>query len=279
MDPTRKDTGYALVAAVTAVAALAYVAFQVLAADQGGIAIVRGRTQQAQLSAAADAGVYLAIHGLAIDDPADRWAIDGSARKLSYNGADLTIVVEDERGKAPLAGLNDDQARVLFQGAGASGDRLDALVTEYRDWQTELDTNPDPNAPPPAGPPVRHGPFRTVDELASLKDMDPSTFARIAPAVTVFFEQTGGFDPAHAQPLAIAAMSALSGVDAEQIAGQAQIASEHPDEEIVPDDHLIGRTLTVKVTARSADGARTHRKAIVELTGDKTTPYWIRYVE
>ena len=82
MDPIRKDAGYALVAAVTAVAALAYVAFQVLAADQGGVAIVRGRTQQAQLSAAADAGLYLAIHGLAIDDPADRWAIDGSAPSI-----------------------------------------------------------------------------------------------------------------------------------------------------------------------------------------------------
>ena len=275
---TRRDSGYALVAAVTAVAAFAYIAFQVLAANMGGIASVQGRIEQARLAAAADAGINLAIHGLAIDDPAQRWSIDGRARHLAFQDTDLTIVVEDERGKAPLAGLTDAQARVLFQGAGA-GDRAESLVAELRDWQTEDDTIVDQNAPPPPGPPVRHGPIRTIGELAALPDMDANTFARVAPVVTVFFEESGGFEPRNAKPLAIAAMSDLGGVDQEQVEQQAAIASQHADEEISVDDHLLGRTLTVRVTARGRDGARTTRMAIVELTANPAQPYWIRYVE
>jgi hypothetical protein len=269
------------VAAVTAMAAFAYIAFQVLAADRGGLAIVGARIRQARLAAAADAGISLGLHGLAEDNPSNRWSIDGRARHVDFDGVDLAIVAEDERGKAPLAGLNDAQARALFAGAGADGARLDALVAEFRDWQTEDDRvrNGPPTAAELAAPPIRHGPIATVGELAGLKDMDPSLLARIAPVVTVFFEESGPFEPRNAKPLAIAAMSAQSGVDAAAAATQPDINSQNPDEEITPDDHLVGRTITLRVTARDPDGAQTHRMAIVELTGDKARPYWIRYVE
>ena len=78
----RGERGYALVAAVAAVAAFAYIAFQVLAASQGGVAIVSGRLQQARLSAAADAGIALAVHNLATSDRTLRWSIDGRPRHV-----------------------------------------------------------------------------------------------------------------------------------------------------------------------------------------------------
>ncbi len=277
-----RERGYALVAAVTAVAAFAYIAFEVLAADRGGIAIAAGRAEQARLAAAADAGISLAIHGLAADDRGVRWSIDGRPRRLEFDGVDLTVTVEDERGKAPLSGLNDAQARALFAGAGAAGDRLDALVAEFRDWQSDEAAAPDSYdsllAPPP-GPPVRHGPFRTVGELAALKDMDSVIFARIAPVVTVFFEDNGPFEPSHAQPLAQAAMSADSLENPDQIDNEQQIAGQRPDEELASDVDLTGRPLTIKVVAHGPGGARTHRMAIIEMTGDKAQPYWVRYVE
>src|SRR4051794_906485 len=104
---TPNDGGYALLVAVTGIAAFAYVAFQVLAANQGGMSLVAGRVEQAQLAAAADAGVNMAIHGLAEEDRTLRWSIDGRSRNVDFEGTGLTIVVEDERGKAPLASLND----------------------------------------------------------------------------------------------------------------------------------------------------------------------------
>ncbi len=280
------DAGYALVAAVTAVALFAYVAFEVLAADQGAVASVTGRARQARLAAAADAGLMIAVHDLATEDRTVRWSIDGRERHLDFDGVGLTVVVQDERGKAPLAGLNDVQSRALFQGAGASGERLDALVDEFRDWQAEEVVTTVEGAPAAGAEGVapglqpRHGHFRTVGELMALKDMDPALYARIAPAVTVFFEESGPFEPANAGPLAISAMSAFSaGESAEEIAAENTAVGQRPDEEIAPDDHLAGRTLTVSVVASDPAGDRTHRTAIVELTGDKTDPYWVRYVE
>jgi hypothetical protein len=276
----RRDGGYALVAAVTAVAAFAYIAFEALALGQGGVALLAGRMEQARLAAAGDGGIAMAIHGLATEDRGDRWSIDGRPRDVDLDDIHLTIVVDDERGKAPLGGLNDSQARALFQGAGASGDRLDALVTEFRQWQTQDTLVPKGPAGPEeaAAPPIRHGPFATVGELSGLRDMDAALLARIAPAVTVFFEESGPFEPKYASPLALATMEAMGGADAQSLAAQSDIVRQAPEEEL-PDDHLVGRTLTIRVTARARDGAHTHRMAIVELTGDKTTPYWVRYVE
>ena len=50
-------------------------------------------------------------------------------------------------------------------------------------------------------------------------------------------------------------------------------------EDIAPDDRYVGRTLTVRVVARDRDGGQTHRMEIVELTGDKAHPFWVRYAE
>jgi hypothetical protein len=274
----RREEGYALVAAVTSVLAFAYIAFQVLAADEGGIGAVSARITQAKLSAAADAGIYFAVHALANPDRGARWSLDGRPHDLDYAGDAVTIVLEDERGKAPLSGLNDSQARALFAGGGATGERLDALVTEFHSWQTEDEATAD--APVAAsGQPVRHGSFRTVGELIDLKDMDPALLARIAPAVTTFFEETGPFTPEHATPLAVAAMNA----DIEEAEGSDQQGGLTPTsqtaEELGPDDNLQGHTVTVRVTARDHSGARTHRMAIVELTGDPQRPFWVRYVE
>jgi general secretion pathway protein K len=272
----RRERGFALVAAVAGVAVLAYIAVQVLAVDRGGIALAGGRVGQARLAAAADAGIYMAIHGLASEDRAERWSIDGRPRDLEFDGVALTAKVEDERGKAPLAGLYETQARALFAGAGASGERLDRLVAEFVDWESEEVATPP--APPPA-PQVRHGPMRSVGELAALPDMTPEIYARVAPAVTAFPEMTGGFDTSNASALAIATMQALGGESAESIDTQSQFVDERPVQQIAPDDHLFGRTLTVRVVARDQAGGRARRMAIVELTGGKARPFWIRYVE
>ena len=277
-----RDRGYALVAAVSAIAAFSYIAFETLAANQGATAIVAGEAQRAKLAAAADAGISLALRGLAAEDRGARWSIDGRPHRLRFNGAELTITIEDERGKALLAQLSDNQARALFAGAGASGDRLDALVVEFHDWQADEPaggTLEGPTRTAAEDQAVRHGPFRTVGELAGLKDMNPALYARVAPAATVFYGDGGGFDADHASPLAKAAMLADDLANPEQLDEEVQTDHQRPEEELAADDHYVGRTLTVRVVARDPDGARAHRMEIIELTGDKATPYWVRYTE
>lgn len=283
--PAGDDRGYALVAAVTAVAVFAYLAFQVLASDQGSIALAMSRQRQARLSAAAEAGLDLAIHGLAANDQGQRWSIDGRTRHFQFDGMDLAITVHDERGKAPLSGLNDAQVRALFAGAGASGARLDDLTREFHDWTTQDATDPNDTAQSglavatPRAPIGRGGPVLTIGELAALKDMTPDLIAAITPAVTVFFEQSGPFEASHATPLAKAAMAAEVQASPDQINAVPDSVNQSPEESLGPDDHLVGRTLTIQVVAKSRDGAQTHRMEIVELNGDPAQPYWVRYTE
>jgi hypothetical protein len=62
------------------------------------------------------------------------------------------------------------------------------------------------------------------------------------------------------------------------LAAEKSDENETPEETIV-DDNLVGRTLTLTVVARDRNKARTDREAIIELTGAKPAPYWVRYVE
>jgi hypothetical protein len=98
---------------------------------------------------------------------------------------------------------------------------------------------------------------------------------------TTFFEENGPFDPRNASPLAKATMNAdiIAPEDPETLAQEAQAAEERPDEDIGSNDRYYGRTLTIRVTARAPDGARASRMAIVELTGAKANPYYIRYTQ
>jgi general secretion pathway protein K len=290
-----RETGVALVAAVAAIGAFAFISYEVLAADRGVISGVSARVEQARLAAAADAGMMMAVHGVGQEDASQRWAINGRPREVTFRGVDLVITVQDERGKAPLDGLNPAQSRALFQGAGADGDKLDALVDELRDFQS-ADDDDTTTAPPPqtdaqdlSAAIQRRGGFRTVGDLMVLKDMDSATYARIAPAVTVFFEESGPFERGHASPLAAATMRASEDESPEEEELDQSTDDAKPAESI-EDENLTGRTLTINVVARGPNGANTHRMAIIELTGSESkdlpqrtgkpsAPYWIRYVE
>ena len=204
------------------------------------------------------------------------------SREVVFRGIDLVITVQDERGKAPLDGLNPAQSRALFAGAGATGDQLDALVNELRDFQSgdedEVTRQVAPGATGLAIAPVRQGGFRTVGDLMALKDMDAGVYSRLASAVTVFFEESGPFEPTHASPLAQSTMSANEDMSPEDAELLQDVDAERP-QQIPIDENVIGRTLTVSVVARGSRGEQTHRSAIIELTGHADPPYWVRYVE
>lgn len=172
---SKKDRGSALVAAVAGLLAFSYIGFEVLAADRGVIASVRGSTDRARLAAAADAGIAMALDNL-MGDPASRWPIDGSVQQLDFGSMRIAIAVEDERGKVPLNQLTEDQVRNLFAAAGVSGVRLDALTDAFEDWfDNDEDVRPlgaEDAYYTPLGMRPRNGELRSVEELAAIKGMD-----------------------------------------------------------------------------------------------------------
>lgn len=280
-EQSRADGGYGLIAAITAVLAFSLLALQMLTASRGNVALASAEIEKARLTAAANAGVAAAIAGLSDADPANRWSIDGRRHAMTFNNVALSITIEDERGKVPINLLGEDQVRTMFEVAGVSGERLDTLVDSFEDWIDD-DDDPRPHGAEAAyyaqfGIKPRNGSLRTPDELLLIKGMDQSLYAKLAPAITVFFGESGGFSAGTAQPLAIAVMQEGGLNSPAYIERQRELAGERPalDMEDVP---LNGRILTVRVLASDGMGGRFERSTVVELTGNSRKPYWIRWV-
>lgn len=285
--PTSKpasEDGFALVAALIALALFAGVAFAMLAAEKGNLAGTVAGAEQARLAAAADAGVVLAAAHLSargVDESV--WRIDGRPYRTTLDGVSLTIRIEDERGKIRLNDLTEAQARLMFEGAGVGGRRLDEVTDAFLDW-TDADDDPRPYGAEAAdyarlGYQPRNGGLRTLGELALIRGMDRAIYDRIAPAATLFFGGAGGFDPANAHPLALAVMLETGMGSPQVIERQRALAGQRTALEPDAPPVLGGRPLTVRVLAEDGQGARLERATIIEFP-DATLRHWeIRYQE
>jgi general secretion pathway protein K len=256
------ERGFALVAALGALAAFAFIAFTVLAADRGNLAMIGAMKERARLSAAADAGLALGIAGVA----GGRWPIDGSRRRIAFDGMTLVIGIEDERGKIRLNDLDEAEARRMFEAAGAQGGDLDMLVDAFLDWRDPDDDARAEGAEaadyPPGSPPPRNGALRSVSELGSIRGMTPALLGRIAPAATVYFGESGGFSPATASPFARAVMGGKAA---------ATDPSRAPD--------LRARPLTVRVTVDHGREGHLERATVVEFPHGPGRDWKIRFRE
>lgn len=277
-----RDRGYAMIAAIVGVAAFGFVAFQILAQNRGVLAEVRAEAENAQLEAACDAGLYMAIAGLATSDVTQRWGIDGRTRVEPFGDITLAITVEDERGKVPLNGIIEEEVQDLFRDAGVSGVQLTTIVQAYEDWE---DTDNSPRAGgaegavyAPLGYKPRNAGFRTLGELRMLNGMTDEIYARVAPATTVFFGESGGFSESTAQPLALEVLGEADPNSPEVIERMKELAGQAPVPNTLAKVSLLARTLTVRVEARKG-ATYLKRSAIFELTNNPKDPYWIRYLD
>ena len=278
----KRERGYAMIAAIVGVAAFGFIAFQLIAQDRGVLAEVRGESEQAKLIAACNAGLTMAIHGLADPDPTQRWGIDGRPRTGSFNGIALNVTVEDERGKIPLNGIIEEEARQLFQMAGATGTQLDTLTDSFEDWQ-DVDNTARPagaEAPyyAPFGYKPRNAGFHTIGELRMIKGMTDGIYNTVAPASTVFFGESGGFSEQTSQVLALEVLGEEGPNSLEVQQRVAQLAGNAATPTSLIKASYVARTLTVRVEARE-NGAYMKRSAIIELTGNAADPYWFRYLD
>lgn len=278
----RSERGYAMIAAIVGVAAFGFIAFELIAQNRGVLAEVRGEAEQAKLIAACNAGLYAAIHGLAEPDPTQRWGIDGRARTMQFGDVGLVITIEDERGKIPVNGIIEEEAKALFQIAGATGDQLETLTDSFEDWQ-DADNTPRPNGTEAAGyasqgVKPRNAGFHTLGELRQIRGMTDALYDRIVPATTVFFGESGGFSESTSQILALEVLGEEGPNSLAVIQRQKQIAGDVPLAQPLVKMNYVARTLTVRVEARKG-GAYLKRSGIVELTGNKDDPYWFRYLD
>lgn len=279
---TTSEAGSALVTAVIGVAVFSFLALEMLESSRASLALVQARSDQAQLAAAADSAIAIAIHGLGLSDPDKRITPDGVAHAYYFGGVNLSVTVEDEKGKVVINQAKPDVERKLLAAAGVTGARLDVLVDSLEDWK-DYDDAARPNGAEtayyaPLGYPPRNDDIRRLDELALIRGMNGVLLARIAPAITLFAYGYGGFDKDVANPLALAAMS--NGDDSFDLQDRLQsMAGEHTALAIKNDQSTMGEIYSISVNASSPDGARMSRMEVVEFTGDPADPYWVRYVQ
>ena len=161
MNARGSEGGYAVLAAMVAAAGFALVAAQLIATSRGAVVSAGAEAARARLTADAQAGLALAIDGLESPDASSRWALNGDPRTLDFDDAELTIRVEDERGKIPLNTLSPDQARAMFRLAGADPADVETLTQAFllRRTRTTGPTTrmrrPPPGRRRPAPPPHR----------------------------------------------------------------------------------------------------------------------------
>ncbi len=282
MIPDQREEGYALIAAILSIVIFALMALTIINVTRSSTLMASAEIDRAKLSAAADAGIAIAVHGLMLNDPAQRWAIDGKARREVFERTSLDIIVEDERGKIALNLINKSEVEAMFGEFGLQGLELEAAVDSFLDWRDE-DDDPRPRgaefevyAPKQIKP--RNGELRTLGELALIAGIGPELAQRMIPFTTVNFG-TGEFDPRYASDLAtrVSSINEISnGLFESADSEAAKLGRSIEALRTRRTDSLVGRPLTIRVTAKQPPDKSAQRTAIIELTGSEVRPFVIR---
>lgn len=273
------EEGYALVAAVASIALFAAMALSVISVARTGIADAGAEQSQLQANAAVDAGVAMALSRLLSDDPAERWSIDGHQYRFAFGEAQIRVQVQDERGKVPLSELTEPVATRLLEAVGLSGDHLLIARDSLLDW-TDDDRDARPfGAEAPyyqaAGIVPPNGSLASIGELRIIRGFDAETVERIGQVATTY-ALPGYFDVRHASPAAIAIMEGSEGKAAIASIARAREAQGQRTAIAFTDAvSLVGRPLTVSVSATLPEGVGATRRIVVQLTGIEAAPYAI----
>lgn len=258
---------------------LALLALTMIEATRGSTRSARAELDRARLTAAADAGIVLAVQGLTQSSQARQWQPDGRTRQVEFAGSTLEIRIEDELAKVPINLINEEQADVLFAEFGLQGIELETARDALLDWRDgDIDPRPrgrerDQYAEDRIKP--RDGPLRANGELAAIPAIGPALAARMDPFVTVFATGRLAFTEERATPLARRVMTER--VFEETVGGVAVREGGLAEEDTGRiDDGVTGRPLRIIVRARGADGSAARRNVVVELTGNPARPYVVR---
>lgn len=278
MTRKRGERGYALVAAVASIAVFAAMALAMLTATRAAVVTGVAEVGQARAVAAADAGIALALSGLAGSDPAARWPIDGRSRAIEFAGARLVVRVEDERGKVPLNLLDPNMATRLLEAHGLDGEALAIARDSVLDWLDADDERRPFGAEDlfyaPLGYRPRNGAMANVGELRRVRGFDAALVRRMMPLLTVNFGR-GNFEPSHATPQAIEIMMGDRGAT-ELLDRRRELAGQRTAIDLTPTAELIAHPLMITSAATTPDGARAVRRQVIELTGAAVRPYVVR---
>lgn len=272
--------GYAMVAVVAGIGAMAAMAATLVQSNVSRIGTVSAEAAQARLSAAADAGLQIALQGLLSNGVAHKWSIDGRTQTRTFNGVPLSIRVQDERGKVMLNRIDEENIGWLLEALGLEGTRLEIARDSFMDW-TDQDDDAHANGAESEyymarGITPRNDAPRSVEELADIRGFTPDLVRKIASVATVD-AGSGAFEARFADPLAIRVMTDGRADSPEILERRREMAGQRVAIALNDPDMWKNRMVTIIATAQGADGARAMRRMVVELTGAERPRYIVRW--
>ncbi len=274
------ERGFGLVVAVIAMAVAAMAAMALILATRTTIVGQSGALTRARAEAAADAGIAIMLHHLVALDQTALEALDGQPQQTRLGEAAITTRLIDERGKIALGHVEDETVTRLLAQQGLSGGALERARDGLLDWIDDDDDARPFGAEAPAyaaeGIAPRNRAPMSIDEMARIHGFSPALVERLRHVVTLEFAARM-FDPAHAQPAALAAQAENGDASVatlvrtrEQEGDRAALAGGDPRQ-------LIGRPVTIEVEA-TVPGGRFRRELVVMVTGQRDHPYEVHAV-
>lgn len=234
---------------------------------------------------AAEAGINLAAYALRRNQPDKRWVPDGRPYKFTFNGAELTIQVNDESGKIDINAASPEQLQRLFQSVGGLDEQkaqeLAARVQDWRDPDNLVTVNGAEEADYEQaglayGP--ANGPFTTVGELQQVLGMNYELFKKLEPAITVY----SGRGTPNAMSAPIEALMAMQGMTKEAAQNLIDMRQQIPpgtDPGVtgltLPDGTPLiasggGLTYSIQSNARLPNGASSTLDVTIRLGGSNS---------
>ena len=280
MRPGPRERGYAMLAVVAGIGVMAAVAAGAAAFTATRLDTLEAETTRARLTAAADAGVEIALANLTRPGLASRWAIDGRTYNESWGGVPVAIRIEDEAGKIMMNRIDGENIGWLMSALGLPQAQVETLRDSFDDW-IDQDDEPRANGAEtdsylPRGYAARNGPPQSVEELGDIRGFTPALVERIARVATVEVNGTS-FDKRYADPLAIQVMNDGDRNSPDVIERQREIAGQRPALAINDPADWSGRVVTIIAIARGAGSAQAQRRVVVEITGKPRQPYVLRW--
>ncbi|WP_421848485.1 general secretion pathway protein GspK [Novosphingobium sp.] len=276
----RTERGYAMLAVVAGIGVMAALAAGAAAATAARLDTLEAETSRARLTAAADAGVEIALANLTRPGLAARWAIDGRTYDANFNAVPISIRIEDEAGKIMINRIDGENIGWLMAALGLPPAQIATMRDSFDDW-IDQDDEPRSNGAESAdyrrrGYAARNGPPQSVEELGDIRGFTPALVERVARIATV--EVAGKpFDKRYADPLAIEVMNDGDRASPAVIERQREIAGQRPALAISDPADWSGRVVTIIATAHGPGGAQAQRRVVVEITGKPRQPYVLRW--
>jgi general secretion pathway protein K len=254
---------------------LSYIAVSLLWSGSVSYQLARNMIDTAQVDVIVEAATNRAVLGL-LDPRYDRrWRVDGVAQEFRFDGARISVAIQDEFGRIDLNHADGTLLTGLFQSVGLDASSSSRLVDKILDWRDSSGLKrlngaaaQDYRAAGFAYGP-RNGPFQSVDELKLVMDMTPELFRRVEPALTVYSGRQF-IDPQFAPPEVLLALQAMNANSATAFTAYSGTRAGVIDP-IVP---LWGRAFSVRANIDKSTGTLS-REVVVRITDNPSQPYWV----